>query len=91
MKLHLLIDTCVWLDLAKDYRQLPLLDALVAMKEAGELEIVLPEIVVEIQPQQGASHLGKQTQPFKPFQASARSDDKVRAPRWTRCCDSKIE
>ncbi|MFG4197618.1 PIN domain-containing protein [Pseudomonas aeruginosa] len=47
MKLHLLIDTCVWLDLAKDYRQLPLLDALVAMKEAGELEIVLPEIVVE--------------------------------------------
>ncbi|MBP8372555.1 PIN domain-containing protein [Pseudomonas aeruginosa] len=47
MKLHLLIDTCVWLDLAKDYRQLPLLDALLAMRSAGELEIVLPEIVVE--------------------------------------------
>lgn len=47
LKLHLLIDTCVWLDLAKDYRQLPLLDAVLAMKNAGELEIVLPQIVVE--------------------------------------------
>lgn len=47
LKLHLLIDTCVWLDLAKDYRQLPLLDAVLAMKNVGELEIVLPEIVVE--------------------------------------------
>ncbi|WP_026349858.1 PIN domain-containing protein [Bordetella sp. FB-8] len=47
MKLHLLIDTCVWLDLAKDYRQLPLLDAVLAMKNAGELEIVLPQIVVD--------------------------------------------
>ncbi|WP_244125398.1 MULTISPECIES: PIN domain-containing protein [Burkholderia] len=47
MKLHLLIDTCVWLDLAKDYRQLPLLDAVLAMKKAGELELVLPQIVVE--------------------------------------------
>lgn len=47
MKRHLLIDTCVWLDLAKDYRQLPLLDALIALKESDELEILLPEIVVE--------------------------------------------
>ncbi|MFP3335524.1 PIN domain-containing protein, partial [Pseudomonas sp. SIMBA_064] len=47
LKLHLLIDTCVWLDLAKDYRQLPLLDAVLAMKKAGELEIILPQIVVE--------------------------------------------
>lgn len=47
MKLHLLIDTCVWLDLAKDYRQLPLFDAMTAMKDAGDLEIILPEIVVE--------------------------------------------
>src|SRR4051812_5281618 len=28
VKLHLLIDTSVWLDLAKDYRQLPILDVL---------------------------------------------------------------
>ncbi|MBB2929831.1 PIN domain-containing protein [Paraburkholderia silvatlantica] len=47
MKLHLLIDTCVWLDLAKDYRQLPLLDAVLAMKESGDLEIILPKILVE--------------------------------------------
>lgn len=47
MKLYLLIDTCVWLDLAKDYRQLPILDALLAMKNAGSLEIILPEIVAE--------------------------------------------
>lgn len=47
VKLHLLIDTSVWLDLAKDYRQLPLLDALAAMKEADELALILPRIVVD--------------------------------------------
>lgn len=45
MKLHLLIDTCVWLDLAKDYRQLPLLDALFAMIEADEASLILPQII----------------------------------------------
>src|SRR5690348_15619478 len=47
MKLSLLIDTSVWLDLAKDYRQLPILDALSAMSEAGELALILPRIVVD--------------------------------------------
>ena len=47
MKLHLLIDTCVWLDLAKDYRQLPILDAVLAMKNSGELEVIVPSIVVD--------------------------------------------
>lgn len=47
MKLHLLIDTCVWLDLAKDYRQLPLLDALTAMSKEGDLVLVLPRIVMD--------------------------------------------
>lgn len=47
LKLHILIDTCVWLDMAKDHRQLPLLDALFAMTEADEIVLVLPEIVVE--------------------------------------------
>lgn len=47
MKLRLLIDTCVWLDLAKDYRQLPILDALLVMKNAGELEVIVPSIVVD--------------------------------------------
>ena len=47
MKLHLLIDTSVWLDLAKDYRQLPILDALSAMSKADELTLILPRIVVD--------------------------------------------
>lgn len=47
MKLRLLIDTCVWLDLAKDYRQLPLVDALTYIWEANELELILPTVVVE--------------------------------------------
>lgn len=47
MKLHLLIDTCVWLDLTKDYRQLPLLDALFAMTETDEVVLILPQIVVD--------------------------------------------
>ena len=47
MKLHLLIDTSVWLDLAKDYRQLPILDVLSAMSKADELALILPRIVVD--------------------------------------------
>jgi hypothetical protein len=47
MKLRLLIDTSVWLDLAKDYRQLPILDALTYIWEANELELILPTIILE--------------------------------------------
>jgi hypothetical protein len=47
MKLRLLIDTSVWLDLAKDHRQLPILDALTYIWEANELELILPTIVVD--------------------------------------------
>ncbi|MFL5053949.1 MAG: PIN domain-containing protein, partial [Microvirga sp.] len=47
MKLHLLVDTCVWLDLAKDYRQLSTLEAVAALNEAGDLELILPRIVVD--------------------------------------------
>ncbi len=47
MKLQLLIDTCVWLDLAKDYRQLPVLEAVAALSEAGDLNLILPKIVVD--------------------------------------------
>jgi hypothetical protein len=47
MKLRLLIDTSVWLDLAKDYRQLPIIDALTFIWEANELELILPGVVVE--------------------------------------------
>lgn len=47
MKLVLLIDTSVWLDLAKDPRHLPLLDALSTMTDAKEVELLLPQIVIE--------------------------------------------
>lgn len=47
MKLHLLIDTSVWLDLAKDYRQLPVLEAILALSEAGELNLIMPSIVLD--------------------------------------------
>src|SRR5450830_1801071 len=44
---RLLVDTCVWLDLAKDYRQLSLLDALEDLIVAGVVELILPRIVVD--------------------------------------------
>lgn len=47
MTLKLLIDTCVWLDLTKDPRHLPLLDALSAMSEADEVVLVVPQIVID--------------------------------------------
>lgn len=47
MTLRLLIDTCVWLELAKDVRQLPLLDALFAMTETDEIALILPQVIVE--------------------------------------------
>jgi len=47
VKLRLLIDTCVWLDLAKDYRQLPILEAVAALVEGGGTELILPQIMVD--------------------------------------------
>ena len=45
--LRLLIDTCVWLDMAKDYRHQPTLSALERMMEVGEVSLVLPKQVME--------------------------------------------
>ncbi|MDF1633540.1 PIN domain-containing protein [Mycoplana sp. MJR14] len=47
MTLRLLVDTSVWLDLTKDHRHLPLLDALLAMTKADEVELILPQIVLD--------------------------------------------
>jgi hypothetical protein len=47
MSLHLLIDTSVWLDLTKDSRHLPLLDALSAMTAEGEVVLIMPQIIIE--------------------------------------------
>lgn len=47
MKLKLMIDTSVWLDLTKDPRHLPLLDVLSAMTKAGEVELILPQMIFD--------------------------------------------
>jgi hypothetical protein len=49
--LHLLVDTCVWLDLAKDYREQPVISALQdliaaadqAGRSAGRLGRIQPQ------------------------------------------------
>jgi len=45
--LKLLIDTSVWLDLAKDYRNLPLLTLLGDLVDRDEIELLVPEVVRE--------------------------------------------
>ncbi len=44
---RVLVDTSVWLDLAKDYRKLSLLDALEDLVGAGVAELILPRIIVD--------------------------------------------
>ncbi|MBU7006043.1 PIN domain-containing protein [Phosphitispora fastidiosa] len=43
----ILIDTCVWLDLAKDYHQQAILAALEELIQQGDIELVLPRTVVD--------------------------------------------
>ena len=43
---RLLIDTCVWLDLAKDYHQMALLDALDELVRQSKATVILPRTVV---------------------------------------------
>lgn len=43
----LLIDTCVWLDLAKDSQQEPLLSALEELIRSGQVSLALPRVVVD--------------------------------------------
>lgn len=47
MVLKIIIDTCVWLDLARDYRQQPVIGALEDLVKAREIELLVPEIVVD--------------------------------------------
>lgn len=44
-KLELLVDTCVWLGIAEDHRQLPLLAALEELVKAGEISLIVPQVV----------------------------------------------
>lgn len=45
--LKLLIDTCVWIDLAKDHHQHPFLQALDALMREGKVAVMLPPLVLE--------------------------------------------
>ena len=45
--LHLLIDTCVWLDFAKDYREQPVLNALEDLITVGQIKLVVPQVVLD--------------------------------------------
>ncbi|RNJ51401.1 PIN domain-containing protein [Methylocystis hirsuta] len=47
MVLRLIVDTCVWLDLAKDYRDQPVIGALEDLIKAHEIELIVPQIVLE--------------------------------------------
>lgn len=45
--LKILIDTCVWLDLAKDYRQQPVISALEDLAKSRQIELIVPQIVID--------------------------------------------
>jgi hypothetical protein len=47
MLFKILIDTCVWLDLAKDYKQEPILTALEELVRTGDVELIVPRTVVD--------------------------------------------
>jgi PIN domain len=45
--LHLLVDTCVWLDLAKDYREQPVINALEDLISSRQIKLVVPQVVLD--------------------------------------------
>lgn len=47
MALKLLVDTSGWLDLAKDYRQQPVIAALEDLVAAGEIELIVPQVLLD--------------------------------------------
>lgn len=47
MAIKLLVDTCVWLDLAKDYREGPVISALENLVEDGEIDLIVPQQVLD--------------------------------------------
>jgi hypothetical protein len=47
MALKLLVDTCVWIDLARDYREQPVIGALGDLIKARAIDLVVPQIVLD--------------------------------------------
>ena len=46
-RFKLLIDTCVWFDVAKDYQQQPILASLEELIRQGDIALILPRTVVD--------------------------------------------
>ena len=46
MALGLIVDTCVWLDLARDHRHAAVIGALEELISAGEVELMVPEVLI---------------------------------------------
>ncbi|MGA5725861.1 PIN domain-containing protein [Ralstonia thomasii] len=47
MAIRLLVDTCVWLDVAKDYREQPVISVLEDLVKNGEVELIVPQQVLD--------------------------------------------
>lgn len=47
MAMRLVVDTCVWLDLAKDYREQPVIAALEDLIESCEVKLIVPQQVLD--------------------------------------------
>lgn len=47
MKLKMLIDSCVWLDLVKDHRKRPVINALSDYIEDKSIELIMPRVVLD--------------------------------------------
>ena len=43
----ILVDTCVWLDIAKDYRSQPLLSVVEQLVSSGRIVLMVPQIIVD--------------------------------------------
>jgi hypothetical protein len=61
MTMYLLIDSCVWLDLAKDYREQPVIGALEDLIRGNDVELVVPQLVIEEVTRNKARVLGEAT------------------------------
>jgi hypothetical protein len=85
---HLLIDTSVWLDLAADQRQSPLLEVLIELLNESQATLILPQTVVDefhknrervakVSARSLASHLGQVRDAIKKLDGEKRQKERV--------------
>jgi hypothetical protein len=58
---NVLIDTCVWLDIAQDSKQSPLIDSIIAMQTDRHLKLLVPRIVL-VEFQKNRLHVAERAQ-----------------------------